>query len=222
MSARPAPARDLRGGAPPGYHDVARDDLVAELRAPLGRVLDVGCGSGGSAAALRRAGATEIVGIEIAPRAAEEARTRYDTVITGAAETAIPQLSGAFDRILLYDVIEHLVDPWAVLRALRPLAAPGAQLHVSVPNARHWSLARDLVVRGTFGYAEWGHRDATHLRWFTARDLRAAVEDAGWRVERTGHARLHPASRLLARLTGGLSAELLVYQLRLLAVSPSS
>jgi O-antigen biosynthesis protein len=201
---------------------VARDDLVAELRAPLGRVLDVGCGSGGSGPALRRAGATEIVGIEIEPDAAAVARERYDHVITGAAEEAIPALEGVFDRILLYDVIEHLVDPWAVLRSLLPRAAPGGQLHVSVPNARHWSLVRDLVLRGTFGYAEWGHRDATHLRWFTARDLRAAVEGAGWRVTRTGHARLHPASRLLARATGGLSAELLVYQLRLLAVSPST
>ena len=31
------------------------------------------------------------------------------------------------------------------------------------------------MLRGTFGYTEFGHRDATHLRWYTRRDLVALV-----------------------------------------------
>ena len=84
-------------------------------------------------------------------------------------------MQGPFDTFVLYDVLEHLVDPAAVLEALVPLAAPGARAHVSVPNARHWTLMRDLVLRGTFGYTDWGHRDRTHLRWFTRRDIEALL-----------------------------------------------
>ncbi len=114
-------------------------------------------------------------------------------------------------------MLEHLVDPGAVLRRLRLLAAPDALLHVSMPNARHWTLVRDLVVRGTFGYTEWGHRDRTHLRWLTRSDLVRLLERHGWRVERTLHAPLTPAGRVAERLTRGRSAEFLVYQWSALA-----
>ena len=110
-------------------------------------------------------------------------------------------------------------DPYTVLRRLLDVAAPGARLHVSVPNARHVSLLRDLVLRGTFGYTEWGHRDSTHLRWFTRRDLVAAVDQAGWRTLRTGHPALH-RSAALDKLTRGRSTEFLVGQWYLLAQRP--
>ena len=71
---------------------------------------------------------------------------------TGAVESELDSIDGPFDTILLYDVLEHLVDPWEVLRQLHGVAAPGARVHVSIPNARHWTLLRDLALRGTFGY----------------------------------------------------------------------
>jgi len=104
-----------------------------------------------------------------------------------------------------------------VLRRLRGVAADGALLHVSVPNARHWSLVRDLVVRGTFGYTAWGHRDRTHLRWLTRSDLVELLESTGWSVEGTAHAPLTPIGRVAERMTRGLSAEFLIYQWSALA-----
>jgi hypothetical protein len=85
-----------------------------------------------------------------------------------------------------------------------------------VPNARHISLITDLVLRGTFGYTEWGHRDSTHLRWFTRRDIVALAKAAGWRPLATSHPALH-RGRLPALLTGGRSNEFLVGQWYLLA-----
>jgi 2-polyprenyl-3-methyl-5-hydroxy-6-metoxy-1,4-benzoquinol methylase len=168
------------------YYAQERVDLIAELAAPLGRVLDVGCGQGGANQPLRAAGATEIVGIEILPEAAALAAERYDQVEVGDAQEALRRVGGSFDTILCYDVLEHLVDPEAVLSRLRALgAARGARLHISVPNARHYSLVRDLMLRGTFGYTEWGHRDATHLRWFTRRDMRDLLRESGWEIDST-------------------------------------
>lgn len=201
---------------PFSYFEQARPELVGELPAHLGRVLDIGCGAGAVGRSLGDRAAS-LTGVELVPDVAEVARAVYGSVVVGSADDVLPGLAGPFDTILAYDVLEHLPDPAATLRTLRGLAAPDALLHVSVPNARHWSLVRDLVVRGTFGYSEWGHRDRTHLRWLTPSDLAALVGDAGWRVERAGHPPLTPAGRALERLTAGRSAEFLVYQWWVLA-----
>lgn len=205
------------GSKEASYYENARSDVVAALPRPLGAVLDVGCGAGGVGAGARAAGATRVVGVEVVEQQAERARALLDLVIAAPVEVALDALAGdRFDTILCLDVLEHLVDPQRVLRRLHEVAAPGARLQVSVPNARHLSLVWDLVVRGTFGYAEHGHRDSTHLRWFTRRDIVAAIEGAGWRVERVSHPALR-RTRALDRLTRGRSTEFTVGQWYVLA-----
>ena len=196
---------------PSSYFSQARPELVALLPdGRLGRLLDVGCGAGGVGRALRDR-VDFLAGVEVEPDVAAEAREVYDQVLTGKVEDVIGALDAPFDTILAYDLLEHLAQPDEVLRQLHEVAAENALLHVSVPNARHWSLVRDLVVRGTFGYTEWGHRDTTHLRWLTRSDL------VGWRVEGTAHASLTPAGQLAERVTRGVSAEFLIYQWSALA-----
>ena len=205
---------------PAGYFEQDRAELVRMLPRPLGRVLDVGCGSGGSAPSLRAAGAEWISGIELDEGAAAAAATVYDEVRTGAAEQELDAVSEPFETILLYDVLEHLVDPWELLRRLQRVASAEARLHVSVPNARHWTLLRDLAVRGTFGYTPAEHRDVTHLRWFTRRDLVGLLESTGWAVDGVDFGALRPLSQRLAALTRGRSPEFLAYQLSALAHRP--
>ncbi len=210
---RTSPAAAFHATDDPGYYANARADLVAQLPQPLGRVLDVGCGAGGVGRSLRAAGAGELVGVELSATAAEQAKAVFDTVLVGDAEALIGDgmLNGPFDTIVLYDVLEHLVDPAALLAALAPLAAGGARLHVSVPNARHFSLLRDLILRGTFGYTDWGHRDRTHLRWFTRRDIEALVAAHGWRVECVEPSILG-RNRVVDRVTGGRAREFIALQ----------
>jgi 2-polyprenyl-3-methyl-5-hydroxy-6-metoxy-1,4-benzoquinol methylase len=201
-----------------GYYANARQDIVDALPRPIGSALDVGCGSGAVGARLRAAGATRLTGVEIVPEQAELARAHYDVVLAEPVEQALEKLEGPFDTILCLDVLEHLVDPERVMAALRELAAPGARLQVSLPNARHVSLMRDLIFRGTFGYTQWGHRDKTHLRWFTKRDIVDAMTDSGWAVQRVSHPALN-RSRQLDRVTRGRSTEFLVGQWYVLGVN---
>jgi 2-polyprenyl-3-methyl-5-hydroxy-6-metoxy-1,4-benzoquinol methylase len=202
---------------PAGYYGQDRAELVRLLPRPLGSVLDVGCGEGATGRSLRATGATWISGIELDPDAAAVAAAHYDEVRVGRAEDELAGLTRPFDTILLYDVLEHLPEPWSVLRRLHEVAVADARVHVSVPNARHWTLLRDVAVRGSFGYGDAGHRDRTHLRWFTKRDLVELLEETGWSVESVAHGETRPVSRLAERLTRGLSAEFLVYQLSALA-----
>ncbi len=170
------------------------------------RVLDAGCGEG--VLVDEYAGRLAIQGIDASY---SSARVRHGSL------TALPYPDGSFDRALCLDVLEHLVDPEQVLRDLHGVAAPDARLQVSLPNARHVSLMKDLIFRGTFGYTDWGHRDRTHLRWFTRRDIVEAMEHTGWPVQRVSHPELNK-SRGLDRLTNGRSTEFLVGQWYVLGV----
>lgn len=213
-----APTQDK----PASYYALERADVVEELPRPVGRALDVGCGQGGVARALRAAGATEIWGIEPVPAAAELARASLDGVVASTVEDALsdPVLRGPFDTICCYDVLEHLVDPPRVLHELLRFVEPGARLHVSIPNARHYTLLRDLAVRGTFGYSESGHRDSTHLRWYTRRDLADMVAGAGWDVQWVRRPVFRGHDATVERLSRGRLTEFIALQWHLLALAP--
>jgi 2-polyprenyl-3-methyl-5-hydroxy-6-metoxy-1,4-benzoquinol methylase len=211
-----APAQSTK---PDGYYALGRADVVAELPDPIGRVLDVGCGEGGIGRALRARGAEAVWGVEPEPLAAERAGATLDGVVSDTIEEALASraLEGPFDTICCYDVLEHLVDPGRVLRGLCTVASRGARLHVSVPNARHFSLLADVALRGTFGYTEWGHRDETHLRWFTRRDIVALLEDNAWRVRWWHPNVFRGRDRTADRATFGFAREYIALQWHVLA-----
>jgi 2-polyprenyl-3-methyl-5-hydroxy-6-metoxy-1,4-benzoquinol methylase len=209
------PSRVLPLGAKPAdYFEHPRADLVARLPRPLGRVLDVGCGAGRVGRSLRAAGASALVGIELDPSAAAAARSVFDQVIERDAETAIAAMEGEiqFDTICCYDILEHLYDPGAVLERLRTVVSPSGHLHISIPNARHLSLLFDLILRGSFGYTTYGHRDVTHIRWFTRRDVEALVQESGWHVKEVATHPFKPARAALTRLSGGYAREYFAVQ----------
>ncbi|HEY1539199.1 MAG TPA: class I SAM-dependent methyltransferase [Solirubrobacteraceae bacterium] len=131
-----------------------------------GSVLDLGCASGGLLALLRpRAGLT--AGLELSETAAAAAAKVADLVVQGALEDPeLPFEAGAFDLVVLADVLEHLADPVAALRRARGWCRPGGAILLSVPNVAHWQ-ARLTLARGRWPAHDSGTFDASHLRWFT-------------------------------------------------------
>lgn len=170
------------------YYMADRGDLVGFL-GPGGRykaALDIGCSSGTLGKVLLEQNIAEQVdGIEIYAEAAEIARSVLRNVWTGSVETLSDRVDwDAYDLIVMADVLEHLVDPWAILAFLHSRCKPGCQFLLSVPNARHHSVWGPLVFQGAFEYRDSGIMDRTHLHFFTRLSLQHALEKVDWKVQR--------------------------------------
>ena len=157
-------------------YERARPEILQHVPQTARRVLDLGCATGTTGAALKQRQEVEVVGVELEPEYAREAATRLDHVITGDVETATPD--GRFDALIAADILEHLRDPWAALRRYAQQLEPGATVIVSLPNVAHWSTYAHLA-RGSWPRRPEGIFDATHLRWFTLRDARELLLQAG-------------------------------------------
>jgi 2-polyprenyl-3-methyl-5-hydroxy-6-metoxy-1,4-benzoquinol methylase len=157
------------------------------------RLLDLGCAAGGLATLLP---GVEVVGVELDEAYAAAAEQHCARVIHADVEQlardGLEDL-GRFDCMVAADVLEHLVDPWSALRAYARLLDPGGAAVVSLPNVAHWSTYAALI-RGSWPRNPEGIHDATHLRWFTLRDARELVEQAGLEV-----ATVHRTPRLIWR-----------------------
>jgi SAM-dependent methyltransferase len=157
-------------------YERARPEILEHVPRSARRVLDLGCATGTTGAALKRRQDAEVVGVELEPEYAREAATRLDHVLIADVESAAP--AGRFDVLIAADILEHLKDPWATLRRYAELLEPGATAIVSLPNVAHWSTYAHLA-RGSWPRRPEGIFDATHLRWFTLADARELLRQAG-------------------------------------------
>ncbi|MGV8831856.1 MAG: methyltransferase domain-containing protein [Devosia sp.] len=117
---------------PQAIHDMLAD------RAPLGSVLDIGCGTGLVGAALNEMVAA-IDGIDIAPKMTRKAHERgiYRHLRTGDALEVLaldPELSGPYDLVTAADVFVYIGPLEAVFATVASLLAPGSLFVFSVEN----------------------------------------------------------------------------------------
>jgi SAM-dependent methyltransferase len=166
------------------YFAQARTEIEPLLPPNAARVLEIGCGAGGTMRWLRgRRTVQYAAGMEMAPEQAVLAATAFDLVLTGNAETLdIPP--GGFDLIIILDVLEHLVDPWTMVQRLHSALNVGGAIIASIPNVGHYSVAFPLL-RGKWEYEEYGILDRTHLRFFTKRTAFELMSRPGLVVEKS-------------------------------------
>ena len=143
-------------------------------------VLDVGCDTGLFGEALIQNKGCIVHGIEPYEEAANIAQKRLNQVFIRNVfnEQSFEGLID-YDAILFLDVLEHLIDIWAILKGAWQALRPGGKIFIVVPNAAHIALVRRLFV-GEFEYSDYGTMDRTHLRWFTRKSLKKVLEETGF------------------------------------------
>jgi SAM-dependent methyltransferase len=196
------------GGRSDGYYEQARPEVAALVPRECRRVLEVGCASGQLGRLLRQRG-HQVTGIELVPEMAERARRWLDRVVTADVELdGFPFPPAAFDALIFADVLEHLVDPWRVLRKAVAVLVDDGVVVASIPNVQNIGVLRRLIS-GRWDYRERGILDWGHLRFFTLRSIRALFAQAGLRVVHVGH-RYHRSwwREAIALLTAGRARSL--------------
>jgi 2-polyprenyl-3-methyl-5-hydroxy-6-metoxy-1,4-benzoquinol methylase len=209
------PLAEIYADKPSTYFDGTRLDIVGELEVGNQSILELGCGSGGTGSAALAAGkAQRYVGIELDAKAAAVASERITEVLVGdVTNMDLGAFAGAFDVLIMSEVLEHLPDPWGTLQQLVACLKPGGRVYASSPNVAHRHVLMNLV-RGSFDYAGDGVMDRTHLRWFTPTSFRQMFEEAGVRVTSVGPV-VRPGwkAQLIDRLTGGRIRHLFIVQI---------
>ena len=148
-----------------------------------GKLLDYGCAAGYFLELAGQAG-WQISGVELSDGMARQAEHRLAIPI---ARTLADLPPIQFDAITLWEVIEHLPQPVAVLRQLFQRLRPGGALVLSTPNTGHWQALSEPDA--------WpGYRPPSHLLFFTQTTLEETLRRAGF--ERLAVQKVSPLPRL--------------------------
>jgi SAM-dependent methyltransferase len=147
---------------------------VASLLDPLRprTLCDVGCGAGHVLALLNERYQAESIGYDPSPdairlaRELEHPRLRF---VLGEPAGDI-----RFDVVLLLDVLEHVEDPFLLLRNVHQF---GKRFVFHFPL----DLSAQAVLRGRF---ERLREELGHLHYFSCETARALLDDSGYRIER--------------------------------------
>jgi SAM-dependent methyltransferase len=183
---------------------------------PRDRILDLGSAGGATAHYLATFGA-DVVGVDSEPRAVEAASALFPRLRFEVADVAVlPFARASFDKAVAADLVEHLEDETLgrMLAEVRRVLVPRGTLSIYTPNARHpieWLKERDLVLA----------RNETHIGLRDAGALSAALERAGFLVDRNEWRPSFFPVLSLAERVGGRRIEALRYRLCLRGRTPA-
>ena len=173
--------------------DILADYVTREAKLPANaRILEIGCGTGHNLPMLSAFG--EVDAIEIDEAARDIASARLGKPVGSAP---LPELTGvergAYDMVAVLDVVEHIDDDVAALKAMAECLKPGGCILIAVP-AHQWMWSAHDVVNH-------------HKRRYSKATLDAAIAKAGLRHNGLSwfNSLLFPAAvaaRLAGKLTG--------------------
>jgi SAM-dependent methyltransferase len=152
----------------------ARRRIVAEMitqhiaTRPNLTIAEIGCGTGSNLPVLARFG--QLTAVEPDADARAYAATRADaTVLEGRLPDGLPLAENSLDLAVMLDVLEHVDDDVAALKAVATKLKPGASFLLTVPAMPSLWSPHD--------------EEHHHKRRYTAQTLRAAMEAAGLKIE---------------------------------------
>jgi SAM-dependent methyltransferase len=158
----------------PGYF---RD--VVDHFSPGDRLLDVGCGT-----AWLSEHFDDYVGIDVSGDAIAHARAHGRNVLVHDVEEPFPFEDSSFDGVVIKDLLEHVLEPVAVVREVARVLRPGGLVFASSPDAQRWV---------------WD--DYTHRRPYTLTGYKRLFRDQGLVLVRSGYESVMPGIGIVSGLT---------------------
>ncbi len=142
-----------------GYPDIylrSRQDLpernlyclntLMKYRLPSAKILELGCAHGGSVAMMRWAG-FDAIGVEISPWVVEFAKRSFDLPILLGPIEDLSLEPANFDVIVLYDVLEHLPNPYDTMQLAASLLKEDGIFIVQTPNHQENKTYEEMVLQ---------------------------------------------------------------------------
>jgi 2-polyprenyl-3-methyl-5-hydroxy-6-metoxy-1,4-benzoquinol methylase len=171
----------------PSYIE-SRDDVLHLVPDYARKILDFGCSVGTLGEQIKQKfKSAEITGIEFDEQMAEVAKEKLDRIIIEDIDKIKLEdylAPNYFDCIIFADTLEHLKNPWDVLKDSLTFLNSNGVIIASIPNVRHYSTIASLLLKGYWPYRERGIHDRTHLRFFALKNIRGMFRDAGLKIIR--------------------------------------
>ncbi|APO98425.1 3-demethylubiquinone-9 3-methyltransferase [Xanthomonas perforans] len=191
--------------------------VSARLELAGARVLDVGCGGGLLSESMARLGA-QVTAIDLAPELVKVARlhslesgVQVDYRVQSVEDLAAEQ-PGSFDAVTCMEMLEHVPDPTAIIRACASLLKPGGKLFLSTLNRTPAAFA--LAVVGAEYIARLLPKGTHHYKDFIKpAELAAWLRNAGLQLEDVS-GMLYEPWRNRARLSSRTEVNYLAYAVK--------
>lgn len=150
-------------------------DQIEKFARP-GRLLDVGCAAG-DFIKLARVRGWDVRGIELDEGLASQAASKVgsERVHAGTLDTC-PIPAGSIDVVVMRSVVEHLLDPRAVLGQVRSLLAPGGRIFILVPNIKSFES-------WLYGPRWFALTPGDHVWFFSPATLTAFLKECGFSAD---------------------------------------
>jgi 2-polyprenyl-3-methyl-5-hydroxy-6-metoxy-1,4-benzoquinol methylase len=149
------------------------------------RVLELGPGPGTITKLLTKESGCRVTALEIDAEAVKKLEPYcehvYQADLNAANWPDAVQDNGKFDVVTATDVLEHLYEPLAVLKAMKGLLGESGCIVVSIPHAGH-SVIHACLLDEDFEYSDIGLLDRTHIRFFGIKNIQRLFEDAGLKI----------------------------------------
>ncbi|GAB4453170.1 MAG: class I SAM-dependent methyltransferase [Armatimonadaceae bacterium] len=130
------------------------------------RLLDVGCGTGGTLDWIAPLG--EVTGLDAEPVALDFCRKRGYGNLLLADATNLPLSQNSIEAVIALDVLEHIPDDHAATREIARVLAPGGMVYITVPAYRSLWSGHDVALM--------------HQRRYVAGEIRSLLERNGLEV----------------------------------------
>lgn len=179
-----------------------------------GNMLEIGAADGSTLLYCKKNGYAEnITGVELCQiEGSLQNSTEFDDFIIGDIESIdLPFKESSFDVILCLDVLEHLVDPSALLQKIKTYLKDDGVLITSIPNIRELMTMINIFFKGDFKYTDSGVLDKTHLRFFCKKNIIDLFLDNEFKIVKITDAKNGKRS-VVNRLTFGFFEEFITAQ----------